>query len=172
MKSALLPLLSLLLLAPGARASTTFPEALRKQLGLAEIVGPAPGCQLCHRDDAGGLKTATKPLGRALLAAGAQGGSVPSLLDALQSLEQNGSDSDGDGLPDVTELRAGTSPNVFDAVEGGAGASGAGDMPCPVILPLPETGCGFAPRSAPGGWLSASGVALLALVRRRRGRRD
>ncbi len=166
MKRALLTLLGLLLLAPHARASTTFPEALRKELGLAQIAGPAPGCQLCHRDDAGGVKTATKPLGRSLLAAGAQGGSVPSLIEALGTLQRNGTDSDSDGTPDTAELSAGTDPNVFDAVDGGAGASGTEGMPCPVILPLPETGCSVRP--APGaGWLTLAGFVALALVRRR-----
>ena len=167
MKRALLPLLGLLLLAPHARASTTFPEALRKQLGLAQIAAPGPGCQLCHRDDVGGVKTATKPLGRSLLTAGAQGGSVPSLLEALGTLEQNGTDSDSDGTPDIGELRAGSDPNVFDAVLGGAGASGMEGMPCPVILPLPETGCSVSSRSTPRGSLTLAAVALVALVRRR-----
>jgi hypothetical protein len=172
MTRALLPLLGLLLFAPAARASTTFPEALRKELGLTEIVGPGPGCQLCHRDDAGGVKTAIKPLGRSLLAAGAQGGSVPSLLDALKTLEQNGTDSDRDGAGDVSELRAGSNPNVFDVVEGGAGASGMEGMPCPVILPLPETGCSLRSGATPGGTgFTLSCVALLALVRRRARRR-
>jgi hypothetical protein len=172
MKRALVPLLGLLLLAPHARASTTFPEALRKELGLAQIAGPGPGCQLCHRDDAGGVKTAIQPLGRSLLAAGAQGGSVPSLLDALETLERNGTDSDRDGVGDIAELRSGSSPNVFDVTEGGAGASGMEGMPCPVMLPLPETGCSLRSRSAPGGaGLTLSGVVLLALVRRRARRR-
>jgi hypothetical protein len=168
MKRALLPLLGLLSLAPHARASTTFPEALRKELGLAQIVGPGPGCQLCHRDDVGGATTAIQPLGRSLLTAGAKGGSVPSLLAALQTLEQNGTDSDRDGAPDVAELRAGTSPNAFDVMEGGAGVSGMEGMPCPVTIPLPETGCSLRERGAPGGaWLTLAGAALLALARRR-----
>jgi hypothetical protein len=168
MKRALLPLLGLLALAPNARASTTFPEALRKELGLAQIVGPGPGCQLCHRDDVGGAMTAIKPLGRSLLTAGTKGGNVPSLLSALQTLEQNGIDSDSDGAADVAELRAGANPNVFDVMEGGAGASGMEGMPCPVIIPLPETGCRLSSRSNPGGaWITLAGAALLALARRR-----
>lgn len=163
--------LALALLAIPARASVTFPEALRQQLGLAEIAGTPPGCQLCHRDDAGGVKTAIKPLGRSLLQAGAASGSVPSLQAALASLEANGTDSDGDGQGDIAELRAGTDPNVPDAVLGEGGAA-AGIMPCPPPpIPLPETGCNLATAAAPtSAGLTLAGFAWLALLRRRRQR--
>lgn len=139
----------------GARASATFPEALRQKLELDAIVGPGPGCQLCHRDDVGGLKTATKPFARALISAGAVGASVPALLGALETLEADGSDSDEDGTADIAELRAGSDPNV------GADGSTFDDVP------LPQTGCGM-PRagvSSQLGWLLALGVVLLSRVR-------
>ena len=148
-----------------ARASATFPEALRKKLGLAQIVGPAPGCRLCHQDDLGGLKTATKPLGRSLLTAGAMATNVPSLLAAVTTLENDGTDSDHDGTPDIAELKAGADPNVFDSTDG---------TPAPPVeeVPLPETGCslvgsGIVDRA--GAWAAlAVAVAFgLALSRRR-----
>lgn len=156
-----------LLLASFARpagASTTFPEALRSQLGLAEIVAPAPGCRVCHQTDTGGLMTATKPFGRSLLKAGAQAVSVPSLLAALDSLEEQGTDSDRDGTPDIEELRAGTDVNVASAGDGGAPSSLAEEVP------LPQTGCALAhaTRPEPCTWTSLALVLLWCARRARR----
>jgi hypothetical protein len=163
-RSNLLPCCALagLLLAIFARpasASTTFPGALRSKLGLAQIAGPGPGCQLCHQNDVGGLKTATKPLARSLLKAGAMGGSVPSLLAALDLIESQNTDSDHDGTADIAELQAGTDPNVAEA-----------GTPTGEDIPLPETGCAFArPTTIPGAW--APFIAALLLLARRSRRR-
>jgi hypothetical protein len=133
--------LSLLALSNDAAASTTYPEELRKYLQLDAIVGPAPGCRVCHQDDMGGLKTATKPVGRALISAGTAGGNVPSFLAALETLDAEHVDSDRDGSPDLDELRAGTDPNVAMDSEG------------TIIrmeeVPLPQTGCALALSSGP-----------------------
>lgn len=162
LSSGLLAGLLLTGMARSASASSTFPEALRGKLGLAQIAGPAPGCRLCHQTDVGGLKTATRPLGRRLLKAGAVGGSVPSLLAALDALEAEGSDSDHDGAPDISELEAGTDPNTAEA---GAPVSPAEDVP------LPQTGCALtASPSSAGVWTSLlCALGLLWRVRRRRG---
>jgi MYXO-CTERM domain-containing protein len=165
MKPLLLGALASVLLASFARsatASATFPEALRSKLELAEVAGPAPGCRLCHQDDLGGLKTATKPLGRSLLKAGAAGASVPSLLAALDSLQAGGTDSDRDGTPDIAELKAGTDPNV--AVTD-PGAPAPGDD-----IPLPETGCGLVRASSEPSASAALLGAMLFLLRRSRRR--
>jgi len=145
----------------GALASATYPEELRAQLGLANVVGPGPGCQLCHRDDLGGLKTATKPFARSLMQAGATGANVPSLRSALAVLQSNGTDSDGDGVGDIDELRAGEDPNVP--------AEGSG-----VVLediPPPETGCTLGKGDRPGpinlGLLALGALALLVCRSRR-----
>jgi hypothetical protein len=160
--SCLLSGLLLTALARPADASATFPEALRSKLGLEQIAGPAPGCRLCHQTDVGGIKTATQPLGRSLLKAGATGGSVPSLLAALDALDAQGSDSDRDGSPDIAELEAGTDPNTAEA--------GAPTSPAEQV-PLPETGCGLArsPTREPGwaAFVCALGV-LVGRARRRR----
>ena len=132
--------LALLALSNDAAASTTYPEELRKYLELAAIVGPAPGCRVCHQDDVGGLKTATKPVGRALISAGAAGGNVPSFLAALETLDAEHTDSDRDGSADLDELRAGTDPNVAMDSEGTV-------IPMEEI-PLPQTGCALVRRSA------------------------
>jgi hypothetical protein len=124
-----------------AHASATFPEALRKKLGLTAIVGPAPGCRLCHKDDVGGLNTATKPFARSLRSVGAMATSVPSLLDALDTLEGDGTDSDHDGSGDIAELRAGTDPNVAETPDGTPPSATE-------EIPLPETGCSITRKSA------------------------
>jgi hypothetical protein len=153
-------LVASILAAGAASASTSFPDALRKELGLATIAGPPPGCRLCHQDDLGGLNTATKPFGRSLRKAGAMGGAVNSLILALRALDADAVDSDGDGTPDVAELRAGTDPNV---------SATPGDAPAtPDDIPLPETGCTLAaPRALGDVWLLLAG-ALCALAWRRR----
>jgi hypothetical protein len=148
-------------LAPHAAASTTFPEALRGKLGLAELPYPPLGCQLCHQDDKGGLLTATKPFGRSVRKEGAVGGSVPSRLAALKTLEAAGTASDGDGSGDIAELKAGTDPNVA--------LSSTGE-PLPMDeIPLPETGCGLAHAggASPSAWALLQGALWFAVRRRR-----
>ena len=142
-----------------AHASTTFPEALRKKLVLAEIAGPAPGCRLCHQTDAGGLKTATKPFSRSLQAAGVAGANVPSLLAGLDALEADGTDSDRDGVSDVDELVAGTDPNVAVTSDG---------APIAEQVPLPETGCALSVAPSPSSvWTALAAALSLGLVARR-----
>lgn len=145
-----------------ALASTTFPEALRKKLALAEIAGPAPGCRLCHQNDVGGVKTATKPFSRSLQAAGVAGANVPSLLAGLDALDADGTDSDRDGTSDIAELKAGTDPNVALSDDG---------APIAEDIPLPETGCalGAAP-STPSAWTALAAALWLTLRRSRRQR--
>jgi hypothetical protein len=151
-----------LALAPHAAASQAYPEALRAELGLAEIPNPPTGCLLCHKDLVGGFMTVTKPFGRSVLKAGATGASVPSLRAALQTLETTATDSDFDGIADVPELQAGTDPNVAEVSEG--------EPPIPQHeeVPLPETGCSLSGAPAESAvWLVPS-VACLWLARRRR----
>lgn len=154
-------LLALLIvgLARPAFASASFPGALRDRLELDQVAGAAPGCQLCHKDDAGGLKTATKPFGRSLLKAGAAAANVPSLLAALDRLESEGTDSDRDGTPDIAELKAGTDPNVA--------AMGQGTSTPPEQVPLPETGCALRAANATSAWPSLV-LVVCVLWRRRR----
>jgi hypothetical protein len=144
-----------------ARASATFPEALRNKLGLAQIAGPAPGCRLCHQTDAGGLKTSTKPFSRSLQAAGVAGANVPSLLAGLDTLEADGTDSDGDGVSDIDELVAGADPNVAISEDG---------APMAEQVPLPETGCAWGGAPAASGAWPALAAALWLLTRRTRRR--
>jgi len=149
-------------LAPQAMASQAYPEALRAELGLAEIADPPTGCLLCHKDLVGGFMTVTKPFGRSLMKAGATGASVPSVRGALQMLQTAGTDSDFDGVADIPELQAGTDPNVAEVTEGEP------PIPQPEEVPLPETGCALSGAPAESAvWLVPS-VAWLWLARRRR----
>src|SRR6185436_7455459 len=87
----------------------------------------------------------------ALLAQGVQGRNSGSLLAALAEMDAEQSDSDGDGIPDLDELRAGSDPN-----------DGPGNN-----LPVPLTGCAVA-RALPGFGLPFFGLLLaLGWARRR-----
>lgn len=146
------------LVAPSARASVSYPAELLKHWELQALPGPAPYCTLCHTTDSGGTGTATKPFGRALLAAGALGNNVPSFDAALDALEAAGSDSDRDGVSDLDELRAGTPPNEGEPLPG--------SEPDPLAdVPPPRTGCSIQP--SPAGSASALVTALLLLASRR-----
>lgn len=140
--------LAVLLFAVPAAASSPFPSSIDGHLTL----GYAPQCTLCHRDLNGGSGTVVQPFGEKMRERGLVSGNVPSLDNALDALEGEGSDVDGDGVGDIQELRDGTNPNPQGL-----------DEP-------PEYGClgSVAPTRSvwPGATLAAAALALL--VRRRR----
>lgn len=142
-----------------AHASPGYPGQLSKDLGLP----CAPPCTVCHRDRNGGLYTVDKPFGLSMYAAGLRGQSPDGLRAAEKSLESTTppTDSDGDGVGDIQELKDGTDPNSSD----NANLCNEG----------PAYGCGahVAPRSridGLGALLGAlAGFVLLVGMRRRRG---
>jgi MYXO-CTERM domain-containing protein len=138
----------LLLRAPDAYASVSYPAALDEKLALSA----EPPCTLCHESATGGMGTATTPFARSLRELGLRGrGDESSLYDALDASVAAGLDSDEDGLEDVEELMSGSSPNL------------AGEEPSNP----PAAGCTVAPpdaNSTPWGWIAA---ALAAVMRRR-----
>jgi hypothetical protein len=69
-----------------------------------------PACTICHTDTLGGFGTVTVAFGKSAQLAGLNF-TEPSLVPALNKLEEAGTDSDGDGIGDITELRAGQDPN-------------------------------------------------------------
>lgn len=134
----------------------------REQL-QAELAPPCDlQCTVCHDTNAGGGGTARKGFVQELLLRGFDVSSSASLADALAAMEAEGVDSDGDDVPDLTEIAAGMDPN---SGSDSAALCGAGAPPTPAY------GCArVAPRGLPpggAGWLVAGLVAAAALRRRR-----
>lgn len=117
----------------------------------------APPCTICHETMNGGPFTATKTFVLNLLNRGFSVEDLSTLKPALDQLSAFPEDSDGDGMDDVTELKAGLDPN-----NPSKGASVCG----------PEYGClhiGRGRVDAPAAVIA--GLALIAgalLLRRRR----
>jgi hypothetical protein len=143
--------LAVWLLATAAGATSGFPAQIRYELSSPSV----PNCNLCHATTAGGGPV-TQAFGQAMVARGLRAGDSASLTTALQALEAEGTDSDGDGLGDTEELRQGLDPNF---------SGDAGSEP-------PAYGCGaqLAP-SAPTGSAAVGllmGLAVTLFSRRRR----
>lgn len=140
-------------LTASAWASAIYPTDLEADLGMP----CTPACTVCHESLAGGGGTVTQAFGMALMDRGLTGGSNSGgLATALDTLTNDGVDSDGDGVIDTDELIAGSDPNP-----------GGVDF-CAGPTPLtPHYGCGASTRPGPAlGWLVA-GLALgLGLSRR------
>lgn len=97
------------LLASASWASSSFPPVVHSHLSLAAD----PACALCHTNGITGYGTVTTPFGLTVhVTYGAQAGNEPSLTAALDKMADAGTDSDGDGVSDIAELKAGTDPNV------------------------------------------------------------
>ncbi len=94
-----------------AWSSSNYPGEVVNHLGGDT---PFPACTICHETNAGGFGTITKAHGISLQDAGLVAADLTSLDDALDALEADGTDSDGGGVGDVDELRAGTDPNIGD----------------------------------------------------------
>ncbi|HWZ89239.1 MAG TPA: thrombospondin type 3 repeat-containing protein, partial [Polyangiaceae bacterium] len=134
-----------------ARAKSEFPSEIKNSYGLTYDVP----CSVCHIKGNVGSATPITPFALSLRARGLTGNNQ-SLSSALSKLESDGVDSDGDGVSDVEELKAGTDPNSS------ANASIVNDQD-------PGYGCGgTAPRgrSAPG-MAGVLALGWLALRRRR-----
>lgn len=167
---------ALLIAAPGvARASSAYPGGIQAHLSL----GYAPPCTVCHETDSGGSGTATKAFGSALRQNGLSGGGNTASLDsALDALAAADTDSDCDGVSDVTQLGEGREPNTGEYIDGsgkpapdnaGCAETGSGE---------PGYGCGArvaAGSSNESAWPIAAALATmigLALSRRRAARSE
>ncbi len=137
----------LLMVAAPAFATDTFPATIQTKYGLSGL--PPELCALCHTNGIVGSGTVNTPFGRAVRMRGLLPNDAASLNAALDALAAGAVDSDNDGVTDVAELMAGTSPNVANAMmDGGAGGGtgggeGAGGGGATVIPP-PKFGCGGA----------------------------
>ena len=144
-----------------AAASPTYPNLVQQHLSLSY----APPCSLCHQNGVTGYGTVTTPFGKSMRAAGLVAEDPASLNAALDQLAANNTDSDGDGVPDIQELVAGTDPN-------GPGSLRSSRVPDPAY------GCGatMAPTGpSRGAGLAFSGLLLAVLAGvplRRRARRS
>lgn len=162
--TARLPLLVAFVSLP-AFATAEFPGAIQTHLSLA--APPPQSCALCHTNGITGAGTVNTPIGRAMRMNGLLANDTASLIASLDALETAVTDSDGDGVGDVAELRAGTNPNVASApadggTGGGAGGGAGGGGGGGEVLPPPKFGCGGT--VVPGLTVAAA----LALLRRRR----
>ncbi len=126
-----------LLLIPAASASSVYPTDLVTALELP----CAPTCIVCHDTNGGGDGTVIQDFGLALMDRGLTGASASERLGtALEAMDADNVDSDGDGTTDTEELVAGHDPNP------GGGAF------CSVVTP--EYGCSTAGDGAPASFLA------------------
>ena len=117
--------------------------------------------------------------GKALMARGAVGNDIANsaslLTTALDKMASDKVDSDGDGVDDISELKAGTNPNKSDATgTTDAGTSGStGDAGTVDPGTGSSSGCTVQATRGPAApdWtagIAAAGVAAVLLGRKRR----
>ncbi len=155
-------LFAALLLTSGlAFATPNFPAAVQSAEGTPSL----PPCALCHFNGVTGAGTVTTPIGKSLKARGMVGSDAAALGTALARLGADGVDSDGDGVTDIAELKAGTDPNVPNANPDGGVSGSSGTVA--ILPPPPVYGCAGVPDGPLAGL--ALGLALPGFRRRARG---
>jgi len=138
------------LFSASASATERMPRSIATDLGLTYV----PECSLCHVGGNAGPGTARSPFALTARSYGLDGSDRTLLQTALTQMEAAKVDSDGDGVPDIAELRAGNDPNIA----GTAGLIGRAD---------PSYGCSSGTPTGAGALII---VWLLWLRRRGRDR--
>ncbi len=146
---------SLVLTGAAAFASPVYPADIQTHLSLS--APPPQSCSLCHVNGVGAVGTANTLFGKAMRAQGLVLENPTSLNTALDALATAKTDSDGDGMSDIDELKAGRDPNVADNADGGTGGGGGSTSPGALTY-----GCGS--NEVP---FLATGLGVLVLLRRR-----
>ena len=146
-----LTMLALAGFATSAQAKDEFPGQIERDVSGMTYQVP---CSVCHIKGNTGASTPIMPFALSLRSHGLSG-DVASLQTALTAIDQAGTDSDGDGTPDIQELIAGTDPNSS------ANASIVNDSE-------PGYGCGGSAPTGHGGPGLAAGLGITCLLLRRR----
>ena len=142
-----------------AGATENFPPAVQSDLSLKA----APDCSLCHTTgDQGGKGTVNTPFGKSVRAHGLVEYDESALKNALAAMATDGTDSDGDCIGDVAELKAGTNPDVPDGTQTCDAGAGNGASAGPT-LEEPRYGCGAHVASRAHGE-SFGAIALTSLL--------
>lgn len=145
----------ILLSSSSAWAIEEFPVALQNRLRL----GYTPPCSVCHESGLEGIGTVSTPFGLNMRWRGLNANDAQSIYTAVDKLGSDRADSDGDGVPDVEELQAGTDPNRY------------GNAPL-LAQQEPGFGCSTSPGLGERHLISAVLLALGLSGFRRRRRND
>jgi len=153
--------LGIALVSSTAFASSGFPLKIQATLMSTADVP----CIVCHDTDEGGKGSVNRAFGRRMVGYGLVGGDEQGLATLLLSLRNMQDDTDGDGIGDIDELKAGTNPNINDIT-----GEEAQDYPPPVYGCHAGGRAGAWPRERGAAWGAAClvlAVGLHARLRRR-----
>jgi hypothetical protein len=154
-----------------AGASSSFPPAITKDLGLT--CPSDPPCTICHKTLNGGYGTVNTSFGQQMMMFGLSAESTVGLRNALDQERATNWDSDGDGDTDIAALIACRDPNLPDPDAGSAGEGGAPRRAGSGLNdPTPEYGCGIGHAPDREGTAAALTVGAVLVLSRRRSRRQ
>lgn len=132
----------LVLTSSAAAASANYPGVIQEHLGMVS----QPKCTLCHASNEGGFGTVTTEFGQELTSRGLTAGNANQLRNLLNELQEEGTDVNGDGTPDIEELSECKNPN-----------STGDDNICLSEFPEASFGCaahGSSGAPSPWGWVA------------------